>query len=148
MNMKKLLIASILLSAAGYMEARLGRGSRCNACAPVCATTVSTACAEPAAPNCYKTILVPKTIQEQKVIQVPAKKIVQKQPDRIERIKQAPKAKCIPQAPKVIAQPDLVVYEDQPDIIKRVPQPDIIRYECPADAQTTAPCASSCSVCA
>ncbi len=135
--MKKMLFASIVLLSASLADARRCGTRRCDrrtTCATSCARPVSCAqpC-EPVAPRCCKTIMVPQTIQVEKVIEVPARKIVIPQPCLVEHIPQPPIEVRIPQPP--IPQPDIIEYKCVPDQIRQIPQPDLIRWECPADCR-------------
>ncbi len=85
------------------------------------------------APKCFKRIKVPKTIEVEECVEVPARKIVIPQPDIVERIAQAPIEVRIPQPP--IPQPDRVEYKCVPDKIVHHPQAPCIRYECPTDCE-------------
>ncbi len=101
------------------------------ACPPRCGP--SRVVSEPAPPRCCKTIMVDKTIQVEKVIDVPARKIVTPQPDLIEYIPQKAIEVRIPQPATVIQNPDIIEYKCVPDKVVRHAQDPCIRYECPAE---------------
>ncbi len=133
--MKRMIFATIaLLMTAGVVQAGwFGRGcnngcARRSVCEPVCAQTC-----EPAIPKCCKTIKVPVTVMEDRVIEVPARKIVTPVPDVIEYVPQAATEIRTPQPP--IPQPDIITYRCNPDKIVRHPQPPCVRYECTPDCQ-------------
>lgn len=124
--MKKMIFASLVaLTAVGLLDARCC-GPRRNA--RVCRTTAPTV---EVAPKCFKTIMVPQTIQVAKCVEVPARKIVMPRPDIVERIAQKPIEVRIPQP--AIPQPDRIEYRCVPDKIVYHKQEPCIRYECPTD---------------
>ena len=127
--MKKLLFAAVAgLLTMGVLQAGCGWRNRRNCC-----PTRRRTCAprrvscEPTPPRCCKTIQVPKTIMVDKVIEVPARKIVIPQPDVVEHICQDPI--CI----KIPVTTYRYEYKPVPDKVVHHKQPDVIRYECPAD---------------
>lgn len=134
--MKKILLVSIVaLLSVGFADAFFGRGNGCcptqrrvRSCATPCAVET-----EPCPPKCYKTIMVPKTIQVAKCIEVPAQRIEIPRPDLIERIPQKPIEVRIPCPP--IQQPDRIEYRCVPDVIRHIPQKPCVRFQCPSDCR-------------
>jgi hypothetical protein len=145
--MKKMICAAVFgLLFVSVTQAFFGRG--CNTgCNVGYATGCATACAEQTPPICTKTIQVPRTIMETKVITVPAIREVIPQPALCRRIPQPAKCIRVPQAPLVIQQPDRITYEAQPDKVEYIQQAPLVRYKCPVDAMEGYPntCATSCA---
>lgn len=137
--MKKLVIASIaILLTMGLAEARFfGRRGNCNGCPTrrSCAPACETECVAPVPPKCCKTIRVPQTIMVDKTVEVPARKVVIPQCDRVEYVKQPCKYRRIPQPS--IPQPDIIEEVEQPCLVKHIPQAPLIRYECPSDCDAS-----------
>ena len=106
-----------------------GTCSTRNNCAPRCGPR--RVVSEPAPPRCCKTIMVDKTIQVAKVIDVPARKIVTPQPDLIEYIPQKAIEIRIPQPDTVIKNPDIIEYKCVPDQVRHIKVDPCIRFECP-----------------
>ena len=92
----------------------------------------SSAAYEQAPPICTRSIQVPRTVMETKVVTVPAIRQVIPQPALCRRIPQPARCIRIPQPPIVTPQADLIKYEAVPDRVEQVPQAPIIRYMCPA----------------
>ena len=125
--MKKMIFATILgLFSVGLLEAAYSCPPRRRvSCPTICVRT------EPEPPICCKTIQVPETIMVDRVIQVPARKIVIPQADIVEYHPQPAVEIRIPQP--AIPQPDLIQYRSVPDKVVRRKVAPCIRYECPAD---------------
>jgi hypothetical protein len=137
--MNKLLLAALAgLVTTGIMEARMYRnGGNCGTNRSYCASKSERSCAKPCAkkcgpsikpPVCCKTIQVPRTVMDTKVIEVPAEEVRTPNPDRIIRHPQPCEEVRIP-----LPQCYRTEYRDVPDEIEYVKVPDTISYRCPAD---------------
>ncbi len=143
--MNKLLLAALAgLLTVGAMEARFGRnGGGCcptrsceTSCARSCGRSCERSCSKPACgpslkpPVCCKTIEVPRTIMETKVIEIAAEEVRTPNPDRIVRH---------PQPCEKVQVPLPVCYRTElrpvPDEIEYIKVPDTISYRCPADCE-------------
>lgn len=141
--MNKLLLAALAgLLTTGIAEARLFRnGGNCcptrSNCASKCERSCAKPCAKPCAktcgpsikpPVCCKTIQVPRTVMDNKVIEVPAEEVRTPNPDRMIRHPQPCEEVRIP-----LPQCYRTEYKSVPDEIEYIKVPDTISYRCPAD---------------